>query len=95
LVLVEPVDMSYTSCQEYEVRPTDDSGNNLDHCGQSVGDFVFVDTTRNDYRLLANAAAVNAGNDEAPGVVGVTTDLVGQPRFVGRVDMGAYERPTD
>jgi hypothetical protein len=58
-----------------------------------------------DLRLGAGSPAVDAGNNAAPGLVGVTTDVSGLPRFfddpaapnVGAgtppiVDMGAHER---
>jgi hypothetical protein len=41
-----------------------------------------------DYRLLATSAAVNAGDDS---VASGDTDLAGNARFHGTVDIGAYE----
>jgi predicted outer membrane repeat protein len=67
-----------------------DRGHNLATCGDSGGGGPFVGTT--DFHLVPGAAAVNAGNDAAPGLTGVSTDLDGRPRFVGTVDMGAYEQ---
>ncbi|QKZ12531.1 beta strand repeat-containing protein [Spirosoma sp. KUDC1026] len=45
-----------------------------------------------DPALFACSPAVNAGLNSATGLVGVTTDLAGNPRIFGDlVDMGAYE----
>jgi hypothetical protein len=43
-----------------------------------------------DYRAAAGSPVIDAG-DSAAVPAGVTTDLAGLPRFVGVVDMGAYE----
>jgi hypothetical protein len=42
--------------------------------------------------LAPGSLAIDAGLNSAPGLVGITTDLVGNPRIMGcRVDMGAVE----
>jgi len=47
-------------------------------------------TTTGDYRLQAGSPAIDAGDNNA--VIGVATDLDGNPRIIGNtVDLGAYE----
>jgi hypothetical protein len=59
--------------------------------GHSFSDPLFVDAANGDYRLQANSPCVDAGNN-ALIPVGITTDLLGNPRISGaHVDMGAYE----
>ncbi|MHB1134208.1 MAG: beta strand repeat-containing protein [Chloroflexota bacterium] len=61
-------------------------------------------TAGGDLRLQASSPAIDAGNNAAAGLVGFTTDLLGQPRFQNDpgkadtgngtaplVDLGAYE----
>lgn len=49
----------------------------------------FLNTSGND---LGNCSpAVNAGLNSTPKLVGITTDILGNPRLNGTVDMGAYE----
>ena len=68
------------------------------------GTWGTVDDDYGDLRLQIGSPAIDAGDNTAPGLVGVTTDLDGNPRFydvpeiadtgVGPppvVDMGAYE----
>jgi len=84
-----------------------DGGHNID------ADPLFVDadgadntpgTADDNLRLQLTSPAIDAGNNSAPGLSGVTTDLDGNPRFVDIptvpdtgsgtppiVDMGAYE----
>ncbi|PDW01188.1 Ig-like domain-containing protein, partial [Candidatus Viridilinea mediisalina] len=50
-------------------------------------------TTDGNYRLQADSALINAGNDAAV-PAGITTDLDGNPRSIGgTVDLGPYEVP--
>ena len=50
----------------------------------------FASTTST--QLATCSPAINAGDNSATGLVGITTDLAGQPRLFGtQVDMGAYE----
>jgi hypothetical protein len=62
------------------------------------GDGDWTTPDDNDYgdlRLQLTSPAINAGDNSAPGLVGVTTDLAGQRRIQGgTVDMGAYEAPS-
>ncbi|GAB3935367.1 putative Ig domain-containing protein [Larkinella terrae] len=51
----------------------------------------FVDAANEDLQLVACSLPVNAGNNSATALAGITTDLAGNPRFVNTVDMGAYE----
>ncbi|MBP6826223.1 MAG: hypothetical protein KA165_06680, partial [Saprospiraceae bacterium] len=53
-------------------------------------DPLFVDQANGDLRLQTCSPAINKG-DNAAVPVGVTTDLDGNNRFFGTVDMGAYE----
>jgi len=88
------------------------SGNWQASCGTNGGgnidsDPLFVDadgadntagTLDDNLRLQLGSPAIDAGNNAAPGLSGITTDLKGYPRFVDGnadnnavVDMGAYE----
>ncbi len=49
---------------------------------------LFVNTATGDLRLQACSPAINAGNDANNST---TTDLAGNNRKVGTIDMGAYE----
>ncbi|MBQ6826593.1 MAG: right-handed parallel beta-helix repeat-containing protein, partial [Thermoguttaceae bacterium] len=55
---------------------------------------LFMDAANGDYTLAPGSQALNKGNDayavDADGNV-LTTDLAGRNRFVGTVDLGAYE----
>ena len=53
-------------------------------------DPLFVDQANGDLRLQTCSPAINKGNNAAV-PAGVTTDLDGNNRFFGTVDMGAYE----
>ena len=68
---------------------------NIDSCAP---DFVDADgaddvpgTLDDDVRLIPGSLGVDAGDDAAPGLAGITTDVGGAQRFYGQVDMGAYE----
>lgn len=69
------------------------SGNDANlTCGDGMlynQDPLFADTSMNNFRLLMNSPAINAGNNAAAAGIGV--DLDGLPRMEGIVDMGAYE----
>jgi hypothetical protein len=51
---------------------------------------AFVDRAAGNVHLLDDSPCINAGNNAA---VNAATDLDGNPRIVGIVDMGAYESP--
>ncbi len=51
-------------------------------------DPLFVDAATGDLRLQACSPAINSGSDAANST---TTDLAGNDRKVGTIDMGAYE----
>ena len=53
-------------------------------------DPLFVDLANGDLHLSSGSPCINAGDDAAV-PKGTTTDLDGNPRFIGTVDMGAYE----
>jgi hypothetical protein len=61
---------------------------------QSVGPYIldldplFVEAASGNLRLQACSPAINAGDNSANST---TTDLDGNPRKVGTIDMGAYE----
>lgn len=63
-----------------------DGGNNID------ADAMFKGASwpSAPFSVWSSSSAVDAGNDGAV-PVGVTTDIDGNPRIVGTVDMGAYE----
>lgn len=75
-----------------------DGGNNIDTSPGFVnqpaplGADNVLGTDDDGLRLVPASAAISVGNSSAPGLVGVTIDLRGGPRFLGpSVDMGAYE----
>jgi hypothetical protein len=86
-----PVQISY-SCTNSALRPGDDQGHNLSHCGATPHQSPFSFQSATDYSLVAGAAALDAGLDSAPGLSGISGDFSGRPRFAGTVDLGAYER---
>ena len=52
----------------------------------------FVDAANDNYRLAATATnAIDQGTDALATAAGLTTDLDGNTRFVGTVDIGAFE----
>lgn len=54
----------------------------------------FVSVSGNDYRLLSHSPAINSGDNLS--AAGILEDLAGNPRITGnKVDMGAFEYPTD
>jgi hypothetical protein len=60
--------------------------------GNKNADPLFKNAATGDLHLLAGSPCIDAGDSSAPGLVGITTDLDGNPRFVGAsVDMGAFE----
>ncbi|MCA9951436.1 MAG: hypothetical protein KDE48_17425, partial [Anaerolineales bacterium] len=72
-----------------------DGGNNLDLSPK------FEDATNGDLRLQDGSPAIDRGDDSAPGLSGIATDLDGNPRFadwygdnINIIDMGAYENQT-
>jgi hypothetical protein len=76
-----------------------DGGNNIDANPGFVdetdpyGPDNIPATDDDGLRLTQFSPAVNAGNNSAAGLTGITTDYAGNPRILGgTVDMGAYER---
>jgi predicted outer membrane repeat protein len=60
--------------------------------GDIDADPLFVDPTNGNFQLQPNSPCINAGDNDAPGLASVGTDLAGNPRIIdGVVDMGAYE----
>jgi predicted outer membrane repeat protein len=56
-------------------------------------DPLFVSST--NLQLQTNSLCIDAGNSSASGLMGISTDLAGNPRIFGpAVDMGAYENQT-
>ena len=59
---------------------------------------VFTDAANGDFSLVNGSPAINVGNNQhwianVGAITGNETDLAGNPRFVGEIDMGAFERP--
>jgi predicted outer membrane repeat protein len=76
-----------------------DGGNNIDdnpnfvNEANPLGADNIPATGDDGLRLTQFSPAVNAGNNMASGLTGITTDYTGAPRvFSSVVDMGAYER---
>src|SRR5690606_38607828 len=74
-------DVTYSDIQGGWVGPGD---------GNIDADPLWLDPAAGDFRLGAASPCINAGDNSAV-PAGITTDLAGLPRFVGIVDMGAYE----
>jgi hypothetical protein len=76
-----------------------DGGNNLDvnpnfvNQADPLGPDNIPGTTDDGLRQGMSSLVINAGNNAAPGLSGITTDYTGGQRIIGsQVDMGAYER---
>ncbi|MBR4977089.1 MAG: fibronectin type III domain-containing protein, partial [Thermoguttaceae bacterium] len=54
---------------------------------------LFTDAENGDYTLAAGSQAINKGADSYV-ADSITTDLAGNPRFNGTVDLGAFEEQT-
>jgi hypothetical protein len=67
-----------------------DEGHNRD-CGGAEGQGPFVDINSENLRLRAASQCIDSGNDGADMLSGIETDIEGNPRYIGIVDMGAYE----
>ncbi len=57
-------------------------------------DPMFADPAAGDLHLFPDSPCINAGDDSAV-PAWITTDLDGNPRFLGTVDMGVYESDYD
>ena len=81
------VNLSYSL---FETGVDGQTGNNVGAGNIITGTSPFATTSSN---LLSNcSAAINMGQNSAPNLSSVTTDLAGNQRVVGStVDMGAYE----
>jgi hypothetical protein len=87
----------------YGTAPTAVSYSDIQGCaytgnGNICQDPLFVDAATGNLRLGDSSPAIEAGDNDAPGLVGITTDLDGSPRIVDGdldglavVDMGVYE----
>ena len=80
--------------------------NPIDPLFVNIPTVINASTTGQNYnstnwnlRLQANSSAIDAGNNaravDADGTTSLTTDLDGNSRFIGIVDIGAYERAPD
>jgi len=84
-----PVSTSCGSGMIYNTNPQFVDADGVDNVSGTLDD---------NLRLQLTSPAIDAGNNAAPGLSGITTDLKGYPRFVDGnadnnavVDMGAYE----
>jgi len=76
-------------------------GNPIDYQNNLDVNPLFTNTTDNNFRLQANSALINAGNStifssswpgsNMPIIYFPNTDLDGNQRIVGTIDIGAYE----
>lgn len=76
-----------------------DGGNNIDvspgftNSGNPLGPDNIPATSDDGLRLGLTSSAIDQGNNAASGLIGITTDYIGNARILGGdVDMGAYER---
>jgi len=103
--------LSYTLIQTGTVHIFNDGGSSASYFHVITGDPQFVapitataaPTTAGNYRLQTDSPAIDAGDNAAPGLDGITADLDGNARFTNMlradtgngaapiVDMGAYE----
>jgi hypothetical protein len=68
----------------YDITPTvtySDVQQGYVGTGNIDADPMFTDALNGDYRLLSGSPCIDAGNNAAPGLAGITTDLAGVPRF--------------
>lgn len=84
-------DVTYSDIQTHEPEPWPGIGNiNADPCFTDPGywdiNSVWV---KGDYHLLPNSLCIDAGN--LTSYLLDSTDLDGNPRVTGQIDMGAYE----
>lgn len=85
-VYVTTPTISYSDVQGGLPVEVIDGGNNLNV------DPLFVDAATGNLRLKSTSPGIDTGNDNAPGLAGILTDLDGGARIRGaHVDMGAYE----
>ncbi len=95
--------LSYTLIQSGTLNIHNDSGSSTSYFHVLTDYPLFVAPNDGNYRLQADAPAIDAGDNTAPGLSGITTDLDGHTRFADMqkadtgngdapiVDMGAYE----
>ena len=57
--------------------------------GNTNADPLFTDATANDFTLQSGSPAIDAGDDSF--ITGFTTDLIGNTRTNGTVDLGCFE----
>ena len=61
-----------------------------------AGDSAFADYANGDYRPAENSALINAGAADPRGAASSATDIAGNPRLNGTIDIGCYEsQPPD
>ena len=56
-----------------------------------IDESAFVDFASGDYRPTRTSALTNAGATDPRGVAASTIDLLGKPRVIEMIDIGAYE----
>jgi predicted outer membrane repeat protein len=96
----------YNSASTPDIAYSDIRGSGGGGEGNIDDDPLFVDQAAGGLRLQLTSPAIDAGDNEVPGLSGILTDLGGNPRFADVatvadtghgwapiVDMGAYEAP--
>ena len=94
-IIAGEIDSFGATANAYNTLSTFDAWTNANEEGVvnyvlNEGDVLFNDAENGDYALADGSVAIDKGNDAyVPETI--TTDLAGNPRFNGTVDLGAYE----
>ncbi len=99
LVLYSDIEGSGGSGPGWVASVGSDGGNNMDTSpgfineSDPLGPDNIIPSSDDGLRLSSTSSVVNQGNDSAPGLSGISKDIIGNDRILSSaVDMGAYER---